>query len=105
MHLTEIRELVRVAIAIGGALGIFCGYKLFCSTPFGRNRGVRVIHGVSGAILALFGMAVLMLDVRGSANGPTAPSHHTIRQASPAEAGSFVTPGIIRHKSTGDWAI
>src|SRR5579872_2927725 len=86
MHLTEIRELVRAAIAIAGALSIFCGYKLFCSTQFGRNRGVRVIHGVSGAILALFGMAVLMLDVRGIAKSPAAPSRHTIRQASPAEA-------------------
>ncbi len=102
MDAAQIRELVRVAIALAGALSIFCGYKLFCEIPFARNRSAHVIQGVSGAALALFGMAILIGDVRSISSSPTTPSHRTVRHATPAEAGSFTVPGIDQRKSPAD---
>jgi hypothetical protein len=105
MNATQIQELARVAIAAAGALSIFCGYKLFCEIPFGRNRTVLIINGVSGAVLALFGMAILVGDVRSLSNNPGAQSHQTAHHTKPAEAGSFTVPGIDHRKTTADWAI
>lgn len=105
MDVTQIRELVRVAIAVAGAFSIFLGYKLFCEIPSGKNRSIPVINGVSGAVLALFGMAILVADVRGISNQPIAQSQQTVHHAKPADTGSFTTPGSDRRPSATVWAI
>ena len=48
-----------------GALSIFLGYRLFCDVS-GRRSGVFTSLA-SGALLALFGMGLLIADFRGIA--------------------------------------
>lgn len=105
MDAAQIREVARVIIAAGGAVSIYCGYKLFCEIPFGRSRASGVINGLSGAALALFGMALLVGDVRGIQAGPVDSYRHNLQTTRPAEAGSFAAPPAGRRKAVSDWSI
>ncbi len=105
MEITLIREFVRGAIAAGGAVSIYCGYKLFCEIPYRRSRTTSVLNGLSGAVLALFGMGILSLDVQSIWRNPSSQSQQTVHHTTPAEAGSFTNPRMNGHRSTGDWAI
>ncbi len=105
MDATQIREVARVIVAAGGAISIYCGYKLFCELPFGRSRASGVVNGVSGAALALFGMALLVGDIRGIRTGPMESYHQNLRNTRPAETGSFTAPPPDWRKPVPDWSI
>ena len=104
MDALQIRELVRAATGVVGVLSVYCGYKLFCEIPFAKSRATHVIHGLSGALLALFGMALLIADIHSVSNRVMPQSRATIHETRPAEAGSF-TPRLDHQRSAGDWAI
>jgi hypothetical protein len=80
-----IYEWARIAIAAASALSIYLGYRLFCDA---RNA-------VFGAILALFGMGILVADLG------VHTTHEAVKQSRPAEQGSF-TPA---HKPSIEWLI
>jgi hypothetical protein len=75
-------------MAVAGALSIYLGYRLFCDSAYQKSR---VRHLVSGALLAVFGLGILIADIR---------SLRTARPDSPAawhkgkstKEGSFATP-------------
>jgi hypothetical protein len=81
-------EVLRIAIAILGALGILLGYRLFSGSP------LRI---VSGALLALFGVGIISADLIGLRNHGVVetrpPTHHT----KPA--------GMSRHRASTDWFV
>lgn len=104
MDALQIRELVRAATAVIGVLSVYCGYKLFCEIPFARRRSSFLIHGLSGALLALFGMALLIADIHSVSMSTATQTRARIHQTKPAEAGSF-TPHPDHLHSKGDWAI
>lgn len=54
---------LRVIIALIGILSIYLGYRLFC----GRSAQRTLTNFTAGALLALFGMAILVTGVRGYA--------------------------------------
>jgi hypothetical protein len=56
---------LRIAPIVVSALSIFLGYRLFCDVS-GRRSGVFTSLA-SGALLALFGMGILIADFRGIA--------------------------------------
>jgi hypothetical protein len=90
-------DVLHIAIAILGALSVFLGYRLFCdSAPFARfapNTG-RIL---SGALLALFGVAILSADLVGLRScGLTEPKPAT-QHAKPA--------GTNRHRASTDWFV
>jgi hypothetical protein len=78
-------EWARIAIAAASALSIYLGYKLFCDA---RNA-------VFGAVLALFGMGILVADL-----GVHAP-RESVKKNQPAEQGSFTTA----RKTNIEWLI
>jgi hypothetical protein len=80
-----IYEWARIAIAAAGALSIYLGYRLFCDA---RNA-------IFGAVLALFGMGVLVADLGGYS------THQAVKQNRPAQQGSF-TPA---RKTSIEWMI
>jgi hypothetical protein len=89
---------VRLAIATGGLLSIYLGYKLFCDVPFRKGRTFRTIfllNLVSGAALAIFGIGVLTADLRGihTSNSPG------LRHQKSAEEGSFTGPKVDRSQT------
>lgn len=104
MDALQIRELVRAAAGVVGVLSVYCGYRLFCEIPSARNRAMNVIHGLSGALLALFGVALLIANVHSVTRHATPRSRATIQHTRPAEAGSF-TPHLSHERSSSDWAI
>ena len=104
MDALQIRELLRAATAVMGVLSVYCGYKLFCEIPFARRRSSFLIHGLSGALLALFGMALLIADIHSVSMNAAPQSRARINQTRPAEAGSF-TPHLNHQQLSRDWAI
>ena len=90
MDVAQIRELARIAIAVVGALSIYCGYRLFC------KPSAQWLNAISGALLTIFGMGVLTADVRGIGRPPVsqaAPLHHT------------KPVGTGRHKPSANWLV
>lgn len=81
---------MQIAIAVAGILSIYLGYRLFCGIPLGITRGI------AGALLALFGMAILSADVQTLRHRDT-ETHRQTHQ------GSFRTPGTRHKKAPGDW--
>jgi len=82
---------MHLAMAIAGVLSIYLGYRLFCDSAYQKSR---VRHLVSGALLAVFGLGILIADVRGL----RAASHRTnpvpgnlLRYSTPSH-----TKGIVR---------
>jgi hypothetical protein len=74
---------VDILMAVAGALSIYLGYRLFCDSVYQRSR---VRHLVSGALLAVFGLAILIAGIRGIPAAARPDAH------SSAERGSFKTP-------------
>ncbi|HVW84530.1 MAG TPA: hypothetical protein VHB50_07605, partial [Bryobacteraceae bacterium] len=67
MDANQIRELGRVVIAAAGCLSIYLGYRLFCDASFRMRRSLVFANVVCGGALALFGMGLLVADLRGMA--------------------------------------
>lgn len=103
MDALQIQELVRAAAGVVGLLSVYCGYKLFCEMPFAKNRPMHLIHGLSGALLALFGMALLIAGIHNISAPVAQQSRATAHHSAPAEAGSF-TPHA-NHQHSSDWTI
>jgi hypothetical protein len=78
-------DVLQIAIALLGALSVFLGYRLFCESP---------ARFLSGALLTLFGAAILSADLVGMRSHgviePSPATHHT----KPA--------GANRHRASGD---
>jgi hypothetical protein len=78
-------------MAVAGALSIYLGYRLFCDSAYQKSR---VRHLVSGALLAVFGLGILIADVRGlraaSHRAQPVPSN-LLRYSTPSR-----TKGIVR---------
>lgn len=52
------------AVSVGAVLVGF-GYKLFCCAPVRRNRSAFILLNLlPGALMALFGMAILTIEAR-----------------------------------------
>jgi hypothetical protein len=81
-------DVLQIAIAFLGALSVFLGYRLFCDSP---------ARFLSGALLTLFGAAILSADLVGMrshvVNAPRPATQHT----KPA--------GANRHKASTDWFV
>jgi hypothetical protein len=90
-------EVLQIAMAILGALSVFLGYRLFCDiAPFVRfapNTG----RMLSGALLALFGMAILSVDLIGFRSHVPAESRPATHHTKPA--------GLNRHAASSDWFV
>jgi hypothetical protein len=60
---------MRVGIAATGILSIFLGYRLFCDlsrATLAGARSVSLTNLASGALLAVFGLGILVADVHGT---------------------------------------
>ncbi len=79
---------MEILMAIAGALSIYLGYRLFCDSAYAQSR---VRHLVSGALLAVFGLGILIADVRGIRTGRP-DSHAAWHKAKSTKEGSFETP-------------
>jgi hypothetical protein len=78
------RHLV-TALFFLGALSLYLGYRLFCDN---RNRTLTSL--ASGALLAIFGMGILIADIRSAgATGPN--SRPAWQRKSAAHHGSVNT--------------
>ena len=83
-------ELIRLAAAVIGTLSIYLGYRLFCD-----RRPVLLTNLASGALLALFGLGILLADVR--AMRPPGPDFHPAwENRKSTEDGSFEAPRLNR---------
>jgi hypothetical protein len=78
---------VDILLAIAGALSIYLGYRLFCDSVYQQSR---IRHLVSGALLAVFGLGILIADVRGFRT-PAPDSYAARHKRRSTEAGSFET--------------
>ena len=90
MDVAQIPAFARIALALVGALSIYCGYRLFC------KPSAQWLNPVSGALLTIFGMGILTADVRGIGQPPAsraAPLHQT------------KPVGTGRHKPSTDWLV
>jgi hypothetical protein len=59
-------EALRIVMALLGLLSIFLGYRLFCGLAGESRRWSRLLTNlVAGALLALFGVGILIADIRG----------------------------------------
>ena len=94
MNDVNTHEWVRAAIDIAGALSIYLGYRLFCDVSSQKTRSTLLTNLASGALLALFGLGILVADARGIGNAP-APT--PTRQKSPTREGSFESPRLGSH--------
>jgi hypothetical protein len=85
-------DVIQIAFAIVGAISIFLGYRLFCDGALGKTRMIQL---ASGALLAIFGVAILSADlisVRSRSAPEIRPNTH---HAKPA--------GTHRHNSSTAW--
>jgi hypothetical protein len=85
-------------MAVAGALSIYLGYGLFCDSAYQRNR---VRHLVSGALLAIFGLGMLIADVR---NLRTArlESHAAWHKGKSTKEGSFEPPKLNKRTAVAE---
>jgi hypothetical protein len=82
---------VDILMAVAGTLSIYLGYRLFCDSAYQRSR---VRHLVSGALLAMFGLGILIADVRSvrtAANRSHTVPGNLLRYSRPSR-----TKGIVR---------
>ncbi len=78
-------DVLHIAIGLLGALSVFLGYRLFCDSP---------ARYLAGALLTLFGAAILSADLVGMR------SHEVIE---PSPANHHTRPaGANRHRASGD---
>jgi hypothetical protein len=79
-------------MAVAGALSIYLGYRLFCDSAYQESR---VRHLVSGALLAVFGLGILIADFRDLRT--TRPESQAARyKRKSTKEGSFERPAINR---------
>jgi hypothetical protein len=82
-------------MAVVGALGIYLGYRLFCDSAYQKSR---VRHLVSGALLAVFGLGMLIADVR-DFRAARPDSHAARYKRKSTKEGSFERPAVNRRAS------
>jgi hypothetical protein len=82
-----------ILMAIAGALSIYLGYKLFCDCAYQKSR---MRHLMSGALLALFGLGILMAEAR-NIRTSAADSRTASRRKKSTEEGSFEAPRLNKH--------
>ena len=75
---------MEILMAVAGALSVYLGYRLFCDCAY---RESRMRHLVSGALLAVFGLGILIADVHALRAGVN-HSHSSWRRRT-TEEGSF----------------
>jgi hypothetical protein len=90
---------VEILMAVAGALGIYLGYRLFCDSAYEQSR---VRHLVSGALLAVFGLGILIADVR-SIRTARPDSHAAWHSGKSTKEGSFETPKIKKRTRVPEW--
>jgi hypothetical protein len=93
---------MKFALAVAAIFSIYLGYRLFCGLPFRKTRAMLIVNGVSGAALAVFGMAILGADAWGIQKHPATDSRQ-IHKVNPAEKGSF-SP-LRKHRDAADWLV
>ena len=81
-------DVLQIAIAILGAVSVFLGYRLFCQS------GIRLL---SGALLALFGVALLSADLIALRSHVVIEPRPATQHAKPA--------GLNRHRASTDWFV
>jgi hypothetical protein len=82
---------MNILLAFAGALSVYLGYRLFCDSAYQRSR---VRHLVSGALLAMFGLGILIAEVRGvrmAAREPRSAPGNLLRYSVPSH-----TKGTVR---------
>jgi len=80
---------MELGMAFIGFVSIYLGYKLFCD---GTHESRRLTSFVAGALLAIFGLGILLAEVRGI--GPAAhEARHRLQRSRSTEEGSFHAPG------------
>ena len=90
-------EVLQIAVAILGALSIFLGYRLFCdNAPFARFAP-NTARLLSGALLALFGVAIISAGFVGLRSHATILSKPATHHARPAL--------LNRHRASSDWLV
>jgi len=96
-------DILRAAVAVVAALSIYLGYRLFCDISYQNARITRsavLTNLLAGALLALFGLGILISDVRTirSAAPDSLPASHK----KPTKAGSFPAPKFDKHTNIFD---
>jgi hypothetical protein len=84
---------VEILMAAAGALSIYLGYRLFCDCAYQQSRGR---HLVSGALLAVFGLGILIADVESLRSA--AHHSHSAWQKKATEEGSFEPPNLNKNR-------
>jgi len=79
---------MRLGIAAVGCISIYLGYKLFCD---GTQEGKRLTTFVAGALLAIFGLGIVLAEFREIGSGGR-EAHHRMQRSRSTEEGSFSTP-------------
>lgn len=81
-------------MAVAGAVSLYLGYRLFCDCAYQKSR---VRHLVSGALLAVFGLGLLIADIH--VVRVAAHHSHSARQKNAAEEGSFEPPKLNKSRN------
>ena len=89
---------MNILMAVAGILSIYLGYRLFCDSAYQRNR---FRHLVSGALLAVFGLGILIADVRTARPDPQAARY----KRKSTKEGSFERPAVHRRGSASEWQV
>ena len=93
MDIAQTHGWIRVAVAIAGVLSLYLGYRLFCDLSPHEPRTTRsalLTNLVSGGLLAVFGLIILIADVRGMRTHSTV-AHPSWQERSTRE-GAFGDP-------------
>lgn len=79
---------MRLGMAAVGCISIYLGYKLFCD---GTQESRRLTTFVAGALLAIFGLGLVLAEVRGIGSAGH-EARHRLQHSRSTEEGSFATP-------------
>lgn len=79
---------MEILSAVAGALSIYLGYRLFCDSAYAQGR---IRHLMSGALLAVFGLGILIADIH-TARAAVNHAHSGWQNKKSTEEGSFVEP-------------
>lgn len=82
---------MEILMAAASVLSLYLGYRLFCDCADPKNR---MRHLASGALLAVFGLGILIADIH--AHRARAHHSHSARQKNATEEGSFEPPNFNR---------
>ena len=92
---------MNILMAVAGILSIYLGYRLFCDSAYQRSR---VRHLVSGALLAVFGLGILIADLHDLRAARHDPQAARYKRKSTKE-GSFERPAVHRRASASEWQV